>query len=106
MVVSSAFKMSLETDEDRWMTKPVRLNASHLNKLISSSGAYLLEVLLALLFPRNAVQSNIRGSMFPVDPETGLGHLREPEVFRCRDNICQNENELVIKMCAVNNPLT
>lgn len=49
--------------------------------------SYIFKLVLSTLGPADAVEGDIRSTVLPVNPETGLGHLREPQVLRSRDNI-------------------
>lgn len=49
--------------------------------------SYILKVVLSTLGPADAVEGDIRSAVLPVNLETGLGHLREPQVLRSRDNV-------------------
>ncbi len=49
--------------------------------------SYILKVILSLLCPADAEKGDIRSAVLPVSLKTGLGHLREPQVLRSRDNV-------------------
>lgn len=55
-----------------------------------SDWTHKLRLLLPLLGPADAIEGHVRGPVLPGDPEGGLGHLRELQVFGSRNDICSH----------------
>lgn len=49
--------------------------------------SYILKVGFSFLGPADTIESHVMGPMVPVGSEAGLGHLRETQVLRSRNNI-------------------
>lgn len=57
--------------------------------------AYILEAVLSLFAPANAVQSHVGGSVVPGGSETGLSYIGELQVLGGRNHIYRAEERKI-----------